>query len=61
MDEYELKVLSTYPQFVLLRVSVAGSQWWCLSFVYGSPTPHFRQKLWMDLSQDSLIQNYAWI
>lgn len=60
-DELEVEVLHTNPQFFILKVRFESPDWWCISFVYGSPTPHLRKKLWNELTHDNLIRDTLWV
>lgn len=60
-NNVSIDVVATNPQFVLTKVRKGKEKIGLVSFVYGSPANHLRNKLWENLSGDKLPLTEEWI
>lgn len=54
MNEFEVYIVHTHPQFIVLKLKIGFDEPWFLAVVYGSPSVGLRQRLWNDLNLTKL-------
>lgn len=60
-DNVTVDVIASNPQFLLANIHDGLGREYSIAFVYASPTPHLRRKLWDALSPECLGGKEPWL
>lgn len=60
-DNITLHVIASNPQFLLVNVQDDRNMAYTIAFVYASPTPHLRRKLWNTLAPERFGGLKVWL
>lgn len=56
-----MDIIASNPQFILANVEDDMENKWSIAFVYASPTPHLRRKIWSTLKPERFGGRKPWI
>ncbi|XP_019152396.1 PREDICTED: uncharacterized protein LOC109149189 [Ipomoea nil] len=60
-NNLKVEIIATNPQFILTRIGEENRNIGLVSFVYGSPSQSYRNKLWEGLSNDRFSMRESWL